>query len=200
MSETSASGKLVKWGIVALVLLVLVGWAVSTYNAMVNREEAIRTAWSNVEVQYQRRADLVPNLVEVVKGYAKHEKDVFIQVARARAEVGRIQLGNDATPEQIQKFMAAQDELTRALSRLLLVVERYPQLKADQRFGDLQAQLEGTENRIAYARNKYNEAVRAFNTKIRRFPANLIASLAGFSSYPYFRAERGTEQAPKVKF
>ncbi len=200
MNDAGASNKLVKWGVVALVLLVLVAWPIATYNGMVSQQEAVKTAWSNVEVQYQRRADLVPNLVEVVKGYAKHEKDVFVQVTQARAGVGRVQVGGDVTPEKIEEFMKAQGALTQALSRLMVVVERYPELKADKRFGELQAQLEGTENRIAYARNKYNEAVRAFNTKIRRFPANLIASLGGFTPYPYFEADKGAQKVPKVKF
>lgn len=203
MSDAGKSNKFVKWGIVALVLLMLlafVRWTIATYNFMITQEEAVRTAWSNVEVQYQRRADLVPNLVEVVKGYAKHEKDVLVQVARARAEVGRVHLGGDLTPARLKEFMAAQGDLTQALSRLMVVVERYPDLKADRRFSELQAQLEGTENRIAYARNKYNDVVRTFNTRIRRFPANLIASLGGFHSYPYFQADKGAQKAPQVRF
>ncbi len=170
------------------------------YNEMVNAEEKIQEALSNVEVQYQRRADLIPNLVNVVKGYAQHEREVLIQVTKARASVSKIQLGGEITPAQIQQFMEAQDALTQALSRLMVVVERYPELKANQQFLELQAQLEGTENRIAFARNQYNDRVRSFNTMIRRFPKNLVASLFGFHPYPYFQAASGAEEAPKVGF
>ncbi len=185
--------------IVGIVLIAVFSLA-GTYNRMVNGQEQVRTALSNVKVQYQRRADLIPNLVEVVKGYAKHEKDVLVAVTEARAKVGQMKLGDNVSPEQLQQFMQAQGALTQALSRLMVVVERYPELKADQHFRELQAQLEGTENRIAFARNQYNETVRAYNSMIRRFPNNMIAGMFGFSPYPYFEAEAGAEKAPKVQF
>ncbi len=188
-------------------LLVIIGLIIITglslggvYNRMVAAEEHVRTTFSNMDVQYQRRADLIPNLVEVVKGYAAHEKDVFVEVTNARAKVGQIQIGNNLSLQRLQEYINAQDALTQALSRLMVVVEQYPQLKADQNFRELQAQLEGTENRIAFARNQYNEAVRGYNTLIRRFPNNLIASMFSFGPYPYYEAEVGTQQAPKVKF
>ena len=156
-----------------------------------------------MQVQYQRRADLIPNLVEIVKGYAQHEKETLVGVTEARAKVGQMNVNmgkGGITPEAIQRFMEAQGVLTEALSRLMVVVERYPDLKADQRFAELQAQLEGTENRIAFARNQYNEAVQSFNTFMRRFPNNLIANFFNFQPYPYFEAEKGAEKAPTVKF
>ncbi len=203
--------KILKWLkilIPLLVLLLLIQWiystVVGTYNQLISMDESVKTAFSQVQVQYQRRADLIPNLVEVVKGYAKHEKDVLVGVTEARARVGQVNLnmggGKGITPEAIQQFMEAQGALTEALSRLMVVVERYPELKADQRFAELQAQLEGTENRIAFARNQYNEAVQQFNTYLRRFPNNIIANFFDFQPYPYFEAEKGAEKAPTVKF
>ncbi len=183
-------------GIIGVIVMSLSG----TYNRMVTAQEQVQTALANVKVQYQRRADLIPNLVEVVKGYAKHEKDVLLEVTEARSRVGQIKLGDNVSPQQLQQFVQAQGELTQALSRLMVVVERYPELKADQNFRELQAQLEGTENRIAFARNRYNEAVRAYNTLIRRFPNNLLAGMFGFTSHPYFEAEAGAEKAPEVRF
>ncbi len=171
-----------------------------TYNRMVSAEEAVRTAFSNMDVQYQRRADLIPNLVEVVKGYAAHEKEVFLEVTEARSKVGQIRMDANLSPQRLQEYMQAQDALTQALSRLMVVVERYPDLKANQNFRDLQAQLEGTENRIAFARNQYNEAVKAYNTLIRRFPNNLLAGMFGFEAYPYYEAAAASREAPKVQF
>lgn len=174
------------------------------YNAMQSQDEQIKASWSEVLNQYQRRADLVPNLVNVVKGYAAHEKDVFTQVTEARAKVGSIQ----ATPELINdeaafaKFQRAQAQMTSALSRLLAVSERYPQLKADGVFRDLQAQLEGTENRIAVARNRYIKAVQEYNTTVRSFPSNLTAMAFGYKTKPNFTVEdeKAISTPPKVDF
>ncbi len=192
-----------KWVNVAGVLAIgaiMIFWITGVYNKMVSYEEGILTAIGDMQVQYQRRADLIPNLVNVVKGYAQHERDVLIQVVEARAKATQITLGSNASPEQIKKFMEAQGELTTALSKLLLIVERYPDLKANKNFLELQAQLEGTENRIAFARNKYNEAVRKYNTLVRKFPGALLASTFGFEPYPYFEADKGAEKAPQVVF
>lgn len=174
------------------------------YNTLQTQDEQIKAGWSEVLNQYQRRADLVPNLVNVVKGYAAHEKDVLTQVTNARAQVGQIQitpeLAND--PQALQKFQAAQGQLGSALSRLLVVAENYPQLKADGVFRDLQAQLEGTENRITVARNRYIQAVQAYNTTVRKFPSNLTAMLFGHAVKPNFTVENEKEisTAPKVDF
>lgn len=174
------------------------------YNTFQSADEDIKASWAEVLNQYQRRADLVPNLVNVVKGYAAHEKDVFTQVTEARARVGAMQ----ATPELVndeaafQKFIAAQGELTGAISRLLLVAENYPQLKADGLFRDLQAQLEGTENRITVARNRYIEAVKTYNVEVRSFPSNLTAMLFGYKTKPSFTVEneKAIATPPKVDF
>jgi len=172
------------------------------YNDLQRQDEGVKAAWSEVLNQYQRRADLVPNLVNTVKGFAAQEQKVLIDVTNARAKVGSIQ----ATPELVndpaafQKFTQAQGELTGALSRLLVVAEAYPQLKSDANFRDLQAQLEGTENRIAVERMRYSEAVRDYNTRIRLFPGSLVASLRGFKEKAYFEATPGAQEAPKVKF
>jgi len=173
------------------------------YNTMQANEEAVFAAWGDVEASYQRRADLIPNLVEVVKGYAKHEADTLKAVTEARAKVGSIQatkqLVND--PRALQKFQSAQGELTGALSRLMVVVERYPDLKANQNFMDLQNQLEGTENRINVARSRYNKAVQEFNVSIRTFPNSLTNSvLLHLSRKEPFKADEGAKTAPKVKF
>ncbi len=193
-----------KWialGAVVLAVLLLYGWVKGTYNGLVAAEEAVAKAWADVESTYQRRADLIPNLVETVKGYAAHEKEVLTQVTEARSRVGQIRVdARGLTPEAIERFQKAQQGLGGALSRLLAVAERYPDLKANQNFLDLQTQLEGTENRIAVARRRYNEAARAYNTRIRSFPANLFAGAFGFEPKPYFQAEEGAEAAPKVKF
>ena len=188
-------------GVVVLAVLLAYGWAKSTYNGLVAAEERVVQAWANVESAYQRRADLIPNLVETVKGYAAHEKEVLTEVTRARSRVGQITVTAEGlSPEAIRRFREAQQGLSGALSRLLAVAERYPDLKASQNFLDLQTQLEGTENRINVARTRYNEAARAYNTRIRSFPANLFARAFGFQPKPYFQAEEGAEKAPKVKF
>lgn len=173
------------------------------YNTMQAKEEAVFASWGDVEAAYQRRADLVPNLVEVVKGYAKHESETLTAVTEARAKVGSMQLGKDAVndPQTLQKFQQAQSNLTGALSRLMVVVERYPDLKANQNFMDLQNQLEGTENRINVARVRYNQTVQDFNTTIRTFPNSLTNSLLlHLPRKEPFRAEQGAQQAPRIKF
>jgi LemA protein len=173
------------------------------YNTMQANEEAVMAAWGNVESSYQRRADLIPNLVEVVKGYAKHEADTLKAVTEARAKVGSMQVSKDVlnNPEALNKFQQAQGELSGALSRLMVVVEKYPDLKANQNFIDLQKQLEGTENRINVARERYNQAVQIFNTSIRTFPNSLTNSLLlHLQRKEPFKAEEGAKVAPKVKF
>ena len=171
------------------------------YNGGVEREEKVAAAWGQVQNVYQRRADLIPNLVNTVKGYAQHEKDVLTQVVEARAKATSVNLNpGDLTPENLQKFQQAQDGLSSALSRLLMVQEAYPDLKANQNFLELQSQLEGTENRIAVERRNFNEAVRDYNTYGRTFPNNLFAGMWGFQKKGYFEAQAGAEKAPTVKF
>lgn len=185
--------------IVALVVLVL--WGIGIYNKLVAQEETVNSQWANVENQYQRRADLIPNLVETVKGYAKHENATFEAVVSARAKATQVTVDpKNLTPEKMQEFQAAQGELSTALGRLLMITENYPDLKANQNFLELQAQLEGTENRISTERTRFNEVAKAFNTAIRKVPNNLIASFGNFEKKPYFEAEEGSEKAPKVQF
>ena len=186
-----------------LALLTLAGLSGCGYNTMQAKEEAVFAAWGDVEAAYQRRADLVPNLVEVVKGYAKHEAETLTAVTEARAKVGSMQVSREAIndPQAMQNFQAAQSQLSGALSRLMVVVERYPDLKANQNFMDLQNQLEGTENRINVARVRYNQAVQDFNTTIRSFPNSLTNSLLlHLERKEPFKAEEGARVAPKVKF
>jgi len=171
------------------------------YNTMVDKQEAVSQAWSNVENQYQRRADLIPNLVNTVKGYASHEKETLEGVMAARAKATQITIDpKNMTPEKIKQFQAAQGELSQALGKLLAVSERYPDLKANQNFLELQAQLEGTENRIAVERRRFNEVTKSYNSYIRHFPNNIIASIFDFEKKGYFEADAGTNQAPKVTF
>ena len=173
----------------------------ATYNGFVNKEEGLKTAWSNVETQYQRRADLIPNLVNTVKGYAAHESQTFEAVTEARAKATSINLSaDDLTPGKLAEFQQAQAQVRSALGRLIAVSESYPDLKANQNFLELQAQLEGTENRIAVARTRFNDATRQYNVTIRRFPANLIAGMFGFDQKAYFAAEEGAQTVPEVKF
>ncbi len=189
------------WGIVILVVLVLYFSIKGTYNNLVTKEEAVIAQWSQVENVYQRRADLIPNLVKTVKGYAEYEKQTLTEVIEARSKATSIQIDPaQMTEEQLVKFQQAQDNLSSALSRLMVVVERYPELKANQNFLELQAQLEGTENRIAVERKKFIEATRSYNTAIRRFPANIIASMFGFERKPEFKAVENAEQVPEVNF
>ncbi len=170
------------------------------YNRLVALQEGVEGAWSQVESQYQRRADLIPNLVATVKGAAEFEQETFTQVVEARSKVSQINFENAPSVEQLQEYQAAQDGLSAALSRLLVVVERYPELRATDAFRDLQAQLEGTENRIAVERQRFNEATRDYNTVKRQFPTNLIAKMFGFEDKPYFEATEGAETPPTVEF
>ena len=182
-----------------VVLLALMGGC--SYNAMVSKEEAVKTAWAQVENVYQRRADLIPNLVATVKGYAAHEQTTLEGVMEARAKAGQTVIDPDKlSTESLQQFQSAQGEISSALSRLMVVVERYPELKANQNFLDLQSQLEGTENRIATERKRFNEVAQEYNTFIRMFPRNLFAGLLGFVQKPYFSAEEGAQRAPQVAF
>lgn len=183
--------------------MLLTGLSGCGYNIIQQNEETVTAAWGDVEAAYQRRADLIPNLVEVVKGYAAHEKDTLTAVTEARAKVGKVQLGADVVnnPEAMAQFQAAQGGLSSALSRLMVVVEQYPDLKANQNFLDLQHQLEGTENRINVARVRFNDAVRIFNTSIRTFPNNLTNNfILKLPRKEPFKAEEGSEKAPTVKF
>ena len=188
--------------IIVAVVLLLVFWGVGQYNSLVVLDEQVNTSWSQVENQYQRRADLIPNLVETVKGYASHERETLEGVINARAKASQpiIQSSEGMTQEQLNQFQQAQGDLTSALNRLMVVVERYPELKADENFRQLQAQLEGTENRITTARMDFNNEAQQYNTKVRRFPTNIFAGIFGFRQRPYFQAEAGAEQAPQVKF
>jgi LemA protein len=188
-------------------ILVLLGiWISSTiggtYNSLVRMDESVKSAWSQVQNVYQRRADLIPNLVETVKGYAKHEKETLLAVVEARSKVGSMKIDQSVinNPKAFKQFQSMQGELSSALSRLMVVVEQYPQLKANENFLNLQTQLEGTENRITVERMRYNEAAQEYNTKRRMFPNNVIASLFNFQEKAYFEAEAGAEKAPKVSF
>lgn len=193
-----------KWLAVVAVFTSLFALSGCGYNTMQSQDEAANAAWSEVLNQYQRRADLIPNLVNTVKGYATHEQEVFTQVTEARSKVGSIQMSAEdaADPEKLKQYQQAQGELSSALSRLLVVSENYPQLKADQNFRDLQAQLEGTENRISLARNNYIKAVQTYNTTLRQFPQNLTAKLFGMKARANFSVENeaAVSDAPKVSF
>jgi LemA protein len=187
--------------IILVAVLLFVSWGVGIYNKIVPMNEKVGTEWSNVETQYQRRADLIPNFVNTVKGAAEFEQETLTRVIEARAKATSVTVDpSNITPEQLEQFQAAQGEVSSALQRLMVVVERYPELKATQNFRDLQVELEGTENRIAVARNNFNDAARLYNTFIKQFPNSLIASLTKFNDRPYFEAQEGTEVAPKVEF
>lgn len=189
-----------KWIWIGVAVVVAI-FFYATYNGFVNKEEGLNTAWANVETQYQRRADLIPNLVNTVKGYAEHETRTLESVTEARARATSINLTvDDLTPEKLAEFQQAQSEVRSALGRLLAVSESYPDLKANQNFLELQAQLEGTENRIAVARERFNTVARAYNVSVRRFPANLVAKLFGFEQKPYFESSEGAAAAPTVQF
>ena len=176
-------------------------WGISAYNGLVKMDESVNTAWSNVENQYQRRADLIPNLVNTVKGYAAHEKETLEAVMAARSKATQMTVDADnLTPEKLQEYQKAQGEIGAALGRLLAITENYPDLKANQNFMELQAQLEGTENRISVERRNFNEVARTYNTSIRTFPKNILAGMCGFEKRPYFEAEEGANKAPEVKF
>ncbi|OJV20665.1 MAG: LemA family protein [Bacteroidetes bacterium 41-46] len=188
---------LVVLGAVLLVFL----WAKNAFNSMVTKEEGVTSAWAQVENVYQRRADLIPNLVATVKGYAAHEQETLEGVVNARAKATQTTIDpTNLTEESLKQFQAAQGELGSALQRLMVVVERYPDLKANQSFLELQAQLEGTENRITVERQKFNETARAYNTYIRQFPKNILSGIFGFERKAYFEAVQGAEEAPKVEF
>ncbi|MHB8904776.1 MAG: LemA family protein [Melioribacteraceae bacterium] len=201
MSKGLKIGLGIAGGIVIIIFLI-VSWATGKYNSFVGLNESVKSAWSQVENVYQRRADLVPNLVATVKGVANFEKETYTAVTEARAKVGQIKLTADqlSDPAAIQKFQQAQDGLGSALSRLLVVSENYPQLKANENFLQLQSQLEGTENRITVERQKYNQVATEYNTAIKKFPGVFIANFGGFREKEYFKAAAGSEQAPKVQF
>jgi LemA protein len=186
-------------------LIVVIGaiaiWLISSYNGMVKMDEEVSSAWSNVENQYQRRADLIPNLVNVVKGYASHEKETFEAVVSARSKATQVTVDpENLTPEKLQEYQKAQGEVGATLGRLLAITESYPELKANENFKELQAQLEGTENRISVERRNFNEIARTYNSAIRSFPRSIIAGMFGFEKRPYFEAEEGANKAPEVKF
>ncbi len=186
---------------IVAILVIMVFSGISKYNQLVGLEENVNSQWANVENQYQRRADLIPNLVATVKGYAAHESETLESVIAARARATQVTVNPDQlTPEKLQEFQAAQGQLSSALGKLLMITENYPDLKANQNFRDLQVQLEGTENRISTERTRFNEMSNGFNSTIRRFPANIIASMFGFEKKVYFEAEAGSNQAPEVSF
>lgn len=183
------------------IAIAFVGWGVPAYNKMVTMDESVKAQWGNVQNQYQRRSDLIPNLVNTVKGYATHEKTTLEQVTEARAKATQVTIDPQKLDAQsLQRFQAAQGELSQALGRLLMVQERYPDLKANESFIELQAQLEGTENRISTERTRFNDEAKTYNSYIRTFPQSLIASIGGLSQVPYFEAEQSAQKAPKVEF
>ena len=191
-----------KKGIIVIIALLamLAIWGVSVYNGLVSKQETVEKAVGNVQTAYQKRADLIPNLVATVKNYAEYEAGTLEAVVEARAKATSVTLdANNLTEENMKAFQAAQDQMSSALSRLLVTVEQYPDLKANQNYLDLQSQLEGCENAIANARREFNETARAYNTAVRRFPANIIAGMFGFDKKPYFEASEGTDKAPNVK-
>jgi len=186
---------------IVAVIIVIGMWAAGAYNSMVTVQEKATTAWSNVQSTYQRRADLIPNLVETVKGYAAHEKETLEGVVNARSKATSVNIDpENMTPEKLKEFQQAQGELSTALGRLIAIQENYPDLKANENFKELQVQLEGTENRINEARNTFNAAVQEYNVTIRRFPKSLLAGMFGFDKMSKFEAEAGAEKAPQVKF
>lgn len=189
-------------GVLIIIAILLVMWGISVYNNLVAAEQNVLKQWSQVENQYQRRADLIPNLVNTVKGYANFEKEVLTQVTEARARVGQFNVTPEVLndPQAFEKFQSVQGDLSSALSRLLAVVENYPELKANENFLQLQAQLEGTENRISVERKRFNETVQEYNTMIKRFPASMLAGMFGFREKQYFKAVQGSEVPPKVEF
>lgn len=190
-----------KGSIIILIIVIAIPfiWGIGAYNGLVNEEEKVLAQWANVENQYQRRAELIPNLVSTVKGAASHESQTLTDIAEARAKASSIHIDpTNLTPEALEQFQQAQGQLSSALSRLL--VENYPELKVNQNFLELQSQLEGTENRIAVERNRFNEAAQEYNTSIKKMPTKIFASLFGFEQKPYFSADAGNENAPKVEF
>ncbi|HRV76336.1 MAG: LemA family protein [Candidatus Nomurabacteria bacterium] len=189
------------WGIIALVLVVILLWVVAGYNSLVSADQKVESSFSTVDTQYQRRADLIPNLVNTVKGAADFEQETLTKVVEARSKATQITIDpTKATPQQLQDYQNAQGELSQALGRLLAVAESYPQLTATKSFQDLQVQLEGTENRIQTARVDYNNTLRAYNTKVKRFPTVILAGVFNFDQKPYFEAANGAENTPVVEF
>lgn len=187
--------------IVAAVVVILVAWAVGAYNGLVIKDENCSKQWSKVESQYQRRMDLIPNLVNTVKGYASHEEATLLKVIEARNQASQVKVdAENMTQEQLNEFQKSQENLSSAIRGLNIVVEQYPDLKANQNFLELQSQLEGTENRIAVERQRYSDVVNEYNTSVRRFPNSIFASMFGFDKKPYFESQTGAENAPKVEF
>lgn len=187
--------------VLALFILGIFSWGTKVYNQMITLQESVKSQWGNVDAQYQRRADLIPNFVNTVKGAANFEQETLTKVIEARAKATQVTIDpTKMTAENMQQFQAAQGELSSALSRLMVVVEQYPELKATQNYRDLQIELEGTENRISVERRKFNETAQLFNIYIKRFPQNFIAGMFGFSSRPYFESMEGADKAPEVKF
>lgn len=188
--------------IITIVVIALVAlWGISSYNGLVSMDENVSNSWANVETQYQRRSDLIPNLVNTVKGYAKHESQTLESVMQARSQATQVKIDpSNCTPQQLAAYQKAQGDVTTALGKLLAITENYPDLKANQNFLELQSQLEGTENRINVARKDFNDTAKKYNTSLRRFPRNIIASMFGFEKRNYFEAEAGAEKAPKVEF
>lgn len=188
--------------IITIVVIALVAiWGISSYNGLVSMDENVSNQWANVETQYQRRSDLIPNLVNTVKGYAKHESETLESVMAARSQATQVKIDpSNCTPQQLAAYQKAQGDVTTALGKLLAITENYPDLKANQNFLELQSQLEGTENRINVARKDFNDSAKKYNTSLRSFPRNIIASMFGFEKRNYFEAEAGAEKAPKVEF
>lgn len=188
--------------IITIVVIALVAiWGISSYNGLVSMDENVSNQWANVETQYQRRSDLIPNLVNTVKGYAKHESQTLESVMAARSQATQVKIDpSNCTPQQLAAYQKAQGDVTTALGKLLAITENYPDLKANQNFLELQSQLEGTENRINVARKDFNDTAKKYNTSLRRFPRNIIASMFGFEKRNYFEAEAGAEKTPKVEF
>lgn len=188
--------------IITIVVIALVAlWGISSYNGLVGMDENVSNQWANVETQYQRRSDLIPNLVNTVKGYAKHESQTLEAVMATRSQATQVKIDpSNCTPQQLAAYQKAQGDVTTALGKLLAITENYPDLKANQNFLELQSQLEGTENRINVARKDFNDSAKEYNTSLRRFPRNIIASMFGFEKRNYFEAEAGAEKAPKVEF
>lgn len=203
LNETKMEKKSNKkgWIIAGVVILVIALWGISGYNGLVSMDENVNGKWANVETQYQRRSDLIPNLVSTVKGYAKHESQTLEAVMAARSQATQVKIDpSNCTPQQLAQYQKAQGDVTTALGKLLAITENYPDLKANQNFLELQSQLEGTENRINVARKDFNDAAKEYNVAIRRFPKSILAGMFGFEKKNYFEAEAGAEKAPKVEF